>query len=138
MLPPAPPTFSITIGWPSCSRIFSAMMRAAASVDPPGGNGTIRVSGREGNVCACAAAAAHTAINSAATILLIMPSPDASAILLRLVYFSGTLQRLFQLLKRKVLGSRDFQNRRLAARAEFAGVGNFCRDIGRDHDRAML
>src|SRR5437868_13530454 len=99
MLPPAPPTFSITIGWPSDSRIFSAMMRAAASVEPPGGNGTISVSGRDGKVCACAAVAAHTAMNSAATILLIIPSPDVRAIFFRLVYFSGTLQRLFQLLQ---------------------------------------
>src|SRR5438445_12009980 len=106
------------------------MMRAAASVEPPGGNGTISVSGRDGKVCACAAVAAHTAVNSAATILLIIPSPDVRAIFLRLVYFSGTLQRLFQLLQRKVLGSRDLQDRRLAAAAEFAGVGNFCRDIG--------
>jgi hypothetical protein len=40
MLPPAPPTFSMMTGWPSNGRIFSAMMRAATSVDPPGGNGT--------------------------------------------------------------------------------------------------
>src|SRR5262245_12055107 len=54
MVPPAPPTFSITTGWPSVGRIASAMMRAAVSVDPPGGNGTIRVTGRDGNVCASA------------------------------------------------------------------------------------
>src|SRR5215471_15439661 len=137
MLPPAPPTFSITIGCPSVSRIFSAMMRAAESVDPPGGNGTIRVSGRAGKVCACAVAAAHTAMNSAATSLLITPSPDTCAFS-RLVYFRRTLQRVFQLLQRKVLAARDLQDRRFAAAAEFAGVGNFRRNIGRDHDGAML
>src|SRR4051794_27093571 len=52
MLPPAPPTFSITIGCPSEARMRSAMMRAAASVDPPGGNGTTRVIGRDGKFCA--------------------------------------------------------------------------------------
>ena len=30
----------------------SAMMRAMASVDPPGGNGTMSVIGRDGKVCA--------------------------------------------------------------------------------------
>src|ERR1051325_5124846 len=54
MLPPAPPTFSMITGWPSDGRIASPMMRAAVSVDPPGGNGTIRVTGRDGNACACA------------------------------------------------------------------------------------
>jgi hypothetical protein len=48
MLPPAPPTFSITTDCPSVARIRSAMIRAAASVDPPGGNGTTSVIGREG------------------------------------------------------------------------------------------
>src|ERR1051325_1827089 len=54
MLPPAPPTFSMITGWPSDGRIASPMMRAAGSVEPPGGNGTIRVTGRDGNACACA------------------------------------------------------------------------------------
>src|SRR5262249_25331669 len=97
MLPPAPPAFSVTIGWPSAPRIRSAMMRAAASVDPPGGNGTIKVSGRDGNGCACASALQLTISNSAATSLLITSSPNAH--LLRLVYFSRALQRLFQLLQ---------------------------------------
>src|SRR5262249_31720992 len=44
----------MTIGWPRMGRMRSAMMRAATSVDPPGGNGTIRVIWRDGKVCACA------------------------------------------------------------------------------------
>jgi len=45
------------------------MMRAATSVDPPGGNGTISVIGREGKLSACAGEksamqASHTAMNS--------------------------------------------------------------------------
>ena len=35
-------------GLPEEARIRSAMIRAAASVDPPGGNGTTSVIGREG------------------------------------------------------------------------------------------
>src|SRR5689334_4426360 len=138
MLPPAPPTFSITTGWPSFSRIRSAMMRAAASVDPPGGNGTIRVSGRDGKFCACAVATAHTTMNSAAINLLITPSPMlARFVFWRLVYFSGALQRFLQFLERKILGPRDLENRRLPAGAEFAGIGNLRRDIVRDDDRAV-
>src|SRR5215510_12712658 len=68
MLPPAPPTFSMITGWPRIGRIFSAMMRAVTSVEPPGGNGTISVIWRDGKVCACAppaiaAASATTAIS---------------------------------------------------------------------------
>src|SRR5215475_1692816 len=138
MLPPAPPTFSITIGCPSDSRIRSAMMRAAASVDPPGGNGTISVSGREGKVCACANAPQPMTSSSAATSFLITPSPDVGAIFPRLVYFSGALQRLFQLLQRKVLASRDLQDRRLATAAKLAGIGQLCRDVIGNDDRAVL
>jgi hypothetical protein len=47
-LPPAPGTFSITTGWPSASRIGSAMMRAMLSAGPPAGNGAITVIGRDG------------------------------------------------------------------------------------------
>src|SRR5262245_65151540 len=137
MLPPAPPTFSITMGWPSVSRIRSAMMRAAASVDPPGGNGTIKVSGREGNGCACASALQLTISNSAATSHLITSSPMCARFL-RLVNFSRALQRLFQLFQRKVLAARDLQNRRLATAAELAGVGQFCGDVIGNDDRAML
>src|SRR6185436_6905628 len=59
---------------PSGPRIRSPMIRAAVSVEPPGGNGTISVTGRVGNVCACAhAKPAHSA--SAAAKLLISPPP---------------------------------------------------------------
>jgi hypothetical protein len=48
ILPPAPATFSITIGSPSESRIGSDRMRAMVSEGPPAGNGAIRVIGRVG------------------------------------------------------------------------------------------
>jgi hypothetical protein len=44
--------FSTITGWPSAAPILSAMMRAATSVDPPGGNDTIKVIGREGKLSA--------------------------------------------------------------------------------------
>ena len=44
-MPPAPPMFSITIGWPSDFSMLFWMMRAIASVAPPGANGTIMVMG---------------------------------------------------------------------------------------------
>src|SRR5262245_58974962 len=48
IVPPAPPTFSITTGWPSVSCMGSWMMRAIASSAPPGGNATSMVTGRSG------------------------------------------------------------------------------------------
>jgi hypothetical protein len=48
MLPPAPPAFSTTTGWPSDVRMCSARMRVSVSVAPPGGNGTTMVIGRAG------------------------------------------------------------------------------------------
>jgi hypothetical protein len=48
MLPPAPPPFSMTTGWPSSGRMRSAMTRAITSVEPPGGNGTMMVMDRDG------------------------------------------------------------------------------------------
>ncbi len=44
------------------------------------GNGTIKVSGREGNGWACTVATAQTTTNSAAINLLIISSPDVRAI----------------------------------------------------------
>jgi hypothetical protein len=48
MPPPAPDTFSMTIGWPSDVFMRSVRMRASVSVGPPAGNGTIMVIGRDG------------------------------------------------------------------------------------------
>jgi hypothetical protein len=48
MLPAAPSTFSIKTGWPSNTRMRSAMMRAMPSFGPPAANGTIIVIGRTG------------------------------------------------------------------------------------------
>jgi hypothetical protein len=56
MLPLAPTRFSTTTGWPSVWPSLSASTRAAMSGAPPGGIGTMIVTGREGN-CAQASAA---------------------------------------------------------------------------------
>src|SRR6516164_8830940 len=48
MVPPAPPPFSMTMGWPSDDRICSIRMRVMESVGPPAGAGTIMVIGRDG------------------------------------------------------------------------------------------
>jgi hypothetical protein len=48
MLPPAPPTFSMTIRPAERGRMRSATTRPTASVEPPAGNGTISVIGRDG------------------------------------------------------------------------------------------
>src|ERR1700733_13799075 len=128
MLPPAPPTFSITIGCPSDARMRSAMMRAAASVDPPGGNGTTSVSARDGQVCACAPAMPAKSASARATEHFFMTSPSLS------VNFGGALQRLFELFQRKILAARDLENGSLAARTELAGIRHLGGDIVRDYD----
>src|SRR4051794_27709837 len=131
MLPPAPPTFSITIGWPSTGRMRSAMMRAAASVDPPGGNGTTSVSERTGKLCACALAKPARAVSaSAARNLVIICSPPS-------VDFSRTRQRFLQLLQRERLAARDVEDRGLAAAAQFGGVRQLRRYIDRYDDGAV-
>src|SRR5262245_19827564 len=76
MLPPAPPTFSMMTGCPSGARMRSAMMRAATSVEPPGGKGTTSVICRDGKGCACALAAM---VASASAIMnFLMRSPGVS------------------------------------------------------------
>src|SRR5262245_26811912 len=70
MVPLAPPTFSITTGCPSEGRIASAMIRAVVSVEPPGGNGEIRVIGRDGNDWAPAKPAAMDSAIAAKSLML--------------------------------------------------------------------
>src|SRR5262249_11817668 len=53
-MPPAPPTFSITIEWPRISAIRAATIRAATSIELPAVNETIMVIGLFGQSCACA------------------------------------------------------------------------------------
>ena len=73
-VPAAPGRFSITIGWPRCFSVAGASARIAMSVEPPGGQGTISVTGRVGNCCACAVVA--SAMNAAAAkISLLMVAP---------------------------------------------------------------
>src|ERR1043165_6135888 len=76
MLPPAPPWFSMMTAWPRMGRIFSAMMRAATSVEPPGGNGTTRVICRDGKVCASAPARPATMTSASAPISFRMLPPN--------------------------------------------------------------
>src|SRR5437016_2829952 len=54
MLPPAPATLSMMSGWPSVTRMRSTSTRAIGSAAPPGGNGTMTVIGRDGQLCAVA------------------------------------------------------------------------------------
>ena len=50
----------------------STMMRASASAAPPAGNGTTRVIGRDGKVCACAPARPASTASATATISFLM------------------------------------------------------------------
>jgi len=54
MLPLAPGLFSTTTAWAHFSESFGAITRARMSMPVPGENGTISVTGRCGNGCACA------------------------------------------------------------------------------------
>src|SRR5258706_1268740 len=51
MVPPAPPRFSTSTGWPIDSCMRCATMRAAMSVVPPAGNGTMMRRGLYGKDC---------------------------------------------------------------------------------------
>src|SRR5262245_27476092 len=63
-MPPAPPTFSITIEWPRISAIRAATIRAATSIELPAVNDTIMVTGLLGQSCACAG------VNSASAVVI--------------------------------------------------------------------
>src|SRR5436305_12813545 len=91
MLPPAPPWFSMMTAWPRIGRIFSAMMRAATSVEPPGGNGTTRVICRDGKVCACAPARPATMASASVPINFRMFSPRTGFFKLLLHFDAGGL-----------------------------------------------
>ena len=55
MEPPAPARLSMTTAVPSALASGSAYSRAIRSTEPPAGNGTTSVTGREGHACARAA-----------------------------------------------------------------------------------
>src|SRR6185503_108194 len=55
MVPPAPPLFSTSTGWPRFSLIFCPTRRATMSVVPPAGNGTTTLIGLDGKDWANAA-----------------------------------------------------------------------------------
>src|SRR5439155_1660239 len=63
MMPPAPPRFSITTGWPRLSCSAGTKLRAAMSVPPPGAAGTMRWIGLVG-YCAAAGGMAKCAASS--------------------------------------------------------------------------
>src|SRR5437773_6283216 len=63
MMPPAPPRFSITTGWPRLSCSAGTKLRAAMSVPPPGAAGTMRWIGFVG-YCAAAGGIAKCAASS--------------------------------------------------------------------------
>src|SRR5437016_2861705 len=63
MMPPAPPRFSITTGWPRLSCSAGTKLRAAISVPPPGAAGTMRWIGLAG-YCAAAGGMAKCAASS--------------------------------------------------------------------------
>src|SRR5882762_1913405 len=63
MMPPAPPRFSITTGWPRLSCSAGTKLRAAMSVPPPGAAGTTRWIGFAG-YCAAAGGIAKYAASS--------------------------------------------------------------------------
>ena len=65
--PPAPPLFSTTNGCPSASWSLCAMERARMSVDPPGGKGTTRRTGRRGQSAAARTPPAASVTSAAAT-----------------------------------------------------------------------
>src|SRR5262245_49931240 len=65
MVPPAPPRFSTSTGWPSASEILPPTRRAMKSAAPPGGTVTIRRIGRLGK-SPCAETAPANAIRNTA------------------------------------------------------------------------
>src|SRR5215470_10217459 len=54
-----------------------------------------------------------------------------------LVNLRRALQRLLQFFQREILAARDLEDRRLAAAAELAGLGQFWGELIGDHDRAV-
>src|SRR6266849_6547264 len=50
--PAAPGLFSMVIDWPRCFSVVGASVKKKTSVVPPGGHGTMKVTGRVGKFCA--------------------------------------------------------------------------------------
>src|SRR5262245_12438636 len=88
MTAPAPARFSTTTVWPNIFSSCGCIARAAASVAPPAGNGTMKRNGLPGNACACACVAAAPARSrmgsaSCSSLVRILEVP---AVLVRLVF----------------------------------------------------
>src|ERR1044071_9647034 len=77
-VPPAPERFSTTTGWPRASCKPVAVMRVMMSTAPPGGNGEMKRTGREGK--ACASAQALTASRQAAIKVRMFPPPPPASV----------------------------------------------------------
>ena len=75
-VPPPPALLSTAIGCPRAFDALSAIARIAMSVDPPAGQGTIRVIGLVGY--SCAPAAADISMPMAATAIVKRLRPDIS------------------------------------------------------------
>src|SRR5262245_6175922 len=67
-MPPAPPTFSMMICWPSVALIAGASTRATTSLGPPAANVTTRVNGRVGQSCAASGITAPASTSAAASV----------------------------------------------------------------------
>jgi hypothetical protein len=63
-IPPAPPRFSTTTGWPSCAENRSASRRASRSAGPPAAKGTMIRTGRVGQAWAKAGATGRTSASA--------------------------------------------------------------------------
>src|SRR5262249_24396428 len=79
-MPPAPPTFSITIARPRISAIRAATMRPATSIELPAVKEIIMVIGLLGQSCACADDDSASAVAIAAQrVLTMLPSSSRVA-----------------------------------------------------------
>src|SRR5258708_22609065 len=73
-VPPPPALLSTAIGWPMNFEALSAIARIAMSVDPPAGQGTIRVIGLVGYSCAPAAVPASAPSVARTIVRLLRPN----------------------------------------------------------------
>src|SRR5262245_6125619 len=143
-MPPAPPTFSMTIAWPRISAIRAATMRPATSIELPAVNEIIMVIGLVGQSCACAGDSSASAVAIAAQrvfticFLLVVPllggdarAPDRHGPLLNFGF-----DKLLQVVRRAPLG-RDGRDADLAQPlAHRRRVdGGACRLVELLHDR---
>src|SRR5262245_7633126 len=109
--PPAPPTFSTRIGWPSEARSESCMLRTVVSTAPPAGSGMTMVIGFDGKVCAGAAAIPASEASAARNSRFITTSlpPDVGRLDDRPPLVDLGLVERGEPLRRLLLGRRDIE-----------------------------